>query len=217
VKCWKAFFRWLEKRRGVKNPMKDFPPLARRRNLPRVLTELEVGEVLDGARTQRDRALILLPLDCGLRVGEVAGLRWRDFGPDYVVVRGKVGERIVPVSPGVKRILLGLGDGEHVWLGRKGPMTRSGVMLAYRRIFARSGIGGAKLGPHTLRHTFGTWYIAGGGNLFALKEIMGHSSVKTTEIYVTLARHQVGQDHALFSPVVVLGLMEKLAEYGGEN
>ena len=190
--------------------MLDLEPLPKRKKLPRVFTEQEVGLVLDGAKNRRDRAMVLLILDCGIRVGELANLRWPQVGEDYLVVTGKVGDRIVPLSPSVKRQLLGLGDGLNLWTGPRGALGLWGVKTAFRRVFARSNVGGSKQGPHSLRHTFGTWYMAKGGNVFALQEIMGHSSVITTQIYVTLARRQVSDDHARFSPVTTLGLIKRL-------
>ena len=181
-----------------------------RRRLPRVLSQLEVEQLLGACESRRDLALVMLMLDTGIRLGEIAALTWGDIGPDYIRVHdGKSDDRVVSVGPGVKQLLLGLGDGRRIWVGRKGPLTRSGVQQVYRRLFLRSGLEGRRLGPHLLRHTFGTQYIVGGGNLFSLKEILGHSSISTTQIYVTLARAQVSADHARHSPVVTWGLLEK--------
>jgi integrase/recombinase XerD len=71
-------------------------------------------------------------------------------------------------------------------------------------MFADAGITGRKTGPHTLRHTFGTMYVRSGGNLTALQKIMGHTDIKTTMIYVTLATSDVAADHARHSPVHTL-------------
>lgn len=189
------------------NPMEKLDPLPRRRTLPRVLTRYEVGCLLDAAESRRDRALIQLPLDNGLRVGEIASLRWPGIGLDYAEVDGKTGKRRVPLSPSTKRLLLGLGDGEHVWTGRFGPLTRNGVQKVYRDLFAAAGLVGPKLGPHTLRHTFGTWYIRGGGNVKMLQEILGHSRLETTMLYIHLAGVDVAADHARHSPLRSLGLV----------
>jgi len=207
LKCLRAFFGWCGRRYRWPDPVGELDPLPKRKRLPRVLTELEVDQVLGAALNRRDRALVLLVLDTGIRVGELAGLRWGDVGPDYLVVRGKTGDRRVPLSAEVKREILGLGEGAHVWTGRRGPLTRSGVMLAYRRLFARAGLSGTKLGPHLLRHTFATWYIRGGGGLAQLQGILGHASVATTMIYVTLAGRDLAADHARYSPVRTLGLI----------
>ena len=81
-------------------------------------------------------------------------------------------------------MLKGLGDGDHVWTGLKGPLTFHGVKLAYRRLFDRAGIQGPKKGAHTLRHTFATMWLRYGGGLRQLQTIMGHKHIETTMIYV---------------------------------
>ena len=147
-----------------------------------------------------------LVLDCGIRLGELANLRWTDVRDDHLVVSGKVGDRVVPISPPIREQLERQGNGFHVWTGSRGPLTKAGIQLAFQRLFARSGIGTRKAGPHCLRHTFATSYISAGGSLWALREIMGHTRLSTTQIYVTLARTQVHADHARYSPIATTGL-----------
>ena len=77
----------------------------------------------------------------------------------------------------------------------------------YNRLFRRAGITGSKLGPHTLRHTFGTSYIRSGGGVRQLQYILGHERIETTMIYVHLAGQDVQADHAKHSPARVMGLL----------
>ena len=206
VKCWKTFFGWCNRRYDLPNPVGQLDRLPKRKHLPRVLTASELSLVLGAALNPRDKALVLVVLDSGLRVEEVAGLRRGDLGDGWLVVRGKVGTRRVPVSQEVKARLLGLGEGDHIWIGRLGPLTKYGIMLAYRRLFLRAGIKGPKLGAHTLRHTFATMYLRTGGGPRQLQDILGHNKIETTMIYVHLAGNDVAADHALHSPVQTMGL-----------
>jgi len=169
-----------------------------------VFDERQIQDIFDACQTQQEKALIGLVLDTGLRVGEVANLRWNDVHTTHLRVSGKVGERQVPICEESWFLLLGLGDQEHIWIGRFGPLTFDGVQQSYRRIFARAGITGPKSGPHTLRHTFATMYIRHGGKIEALQRILGHQDLKTTMIYVHLAGRDVAEDHALHSPLKVL-------------
>lgn len=144
--------------------------------------------------------MVVLCLDTGIRLGELANLRWTAVWPDSIRVTGKTGPRIVPVSRGARDMLTGLGDSDHIWVSRKGPMSLWAVQMVIRRLFIRAGLQGPKSGPHTLRHTFGTHYIANGGSLAHLQRIMGHVSIETTMIYVHLSADMLGPDHAEHSP-----------------
>jgi len=150
--------------------------------------------------------MIALVLDTGIRIGELAGLRWQHLTGGTIHVSGKTGERIVPISTHVRQALVGLGDGDHVWTGRKGPLTRSGVAQVVRRALYRAGLRPPKAGPHMLRHTFGRHYIMAGGDVFSLQRIMGHRDVSTTMMYVHLSTADLEAQHAKYSPVRALDL-----------
>ena len=212
IKCWRTFFRCYVRQdwpsnRVLANPVEELDALPYRRRIPGVLKRQEVCKLLTVANTERDRMMVLLVMDCGLRVRELASLRWTDVRDDHLVVNGKVGDRVVPISRSIRDQLESQGNGFHVWMGKRGPLTRAGIKLAFQRLFARSGIGTRKAGSHCLRHTFATPYISAGGSLWALREIMGHTRLATTQIYVTLARTQVHADHARYSPVATMGLI----------
>ncbi len=208
------FFRWCEREYSHPNPMLGLDPPPVKKVLPRVFTEEEVEVLWCSLTSWRDRALIALPLDNGLRLGEIANLRWPNVSTDHLRLVGKVGDRQVPLSPQVYNLLEGLGDGYHVWLGHQGCFTRDGLQCLYYRLLKRAGLGGQKLGPHTLRHTFATQYIRNGGNVRILQEILGHSNLSTTMIYVHLAGRDVKLDHARHSPVHMLD-METMLAVGG--
>ena len=165
LKCLKAFFSWAELRHRWPNPCKGRTPPRRRTQTRRVLTRDEISRLFAVADSTRDRALLLVILDCGLRLAEVANLRHYQVRDGWLVVSGKTGERQVPVSSELVSLLGDLGAGEHLWVGRQGPLTREGIMLVYRRMFDHASITGPKTGPHTLRHTFGTFYIREGGGV----------------------------------------------------
>ena len=207
-KCWRTFFNWYGRNYPNRtNPVDELDNLPRKQKLPRVLTSQEVRRLLAAADSERDHTMILLVMDCRLRLGELSALRWTDVRDDHLVLNGKVGDRLVPVSQVMRGELEGQGDGYHVWMGRRGPLTRSGIKMVFRRLFVRANIGTRKAGPHCLRHTFATAYIAAGGNLAAQQAIMGHRKLATTQRYITLAQTQVCADHARFSPLATMGLI----------
>jgi integrase len=203
----KVFFNWAVEELLDASPMKKVK-LPGKRSLPRVFTEAEVADIYDACRNQRDLAVITLPLHTGARLKSVAALTWPDIGPDYATLQGKGGHTYrVPLAPEVKRLLLGLGEGDYIFTGRHGgPITYNGMKTVYREIFHRAGLSGPKLGPHTLRHTFGTQYIRAGGNVRILQEIMNHEDLATTMLYVHLAGRDVADDHARANPIASMNL-----------
>jgi integrase/recombinase XerD len=198
LRVWKTFYSWASKRLGVQNAAQQLAPVRRRQLLPRTLSEDQVDQLLQLPLCRRDRALLLLLLDTGLRVGELAGLTRRDIATTTFTVSGKTGKRQIPVSPHVRAALIGVGAGPVLWVGPKGPLTINGVKQAIRRVLRRTGVAG---GPHLLRHTFARLYITAGGDVFSLQRILGHRQIATTRIYVDLDLRDVQAQHARFSPV----------------
>lgn len=196
----RIFLGWAEKTIGHPNPLEGVPKRLRVKTLPRVLTVGELDMLWQACANNTEKALIALLLDTGIRLGEVVNLRHQDLRSDTLTVTGKSGPRVVPVSPPVREMLEELGDGEHIWVSRHGPMSRVAVQNAIRRIFDRAGIKGPKIGPHVIRHSFATHYIANGGNLYCLQQILGHASITTTELYLHLSAAMTRADHEVHSP-----------------
>ena len=202
-----SFFKWAAREYKVPNPTVDLERLPRRRQLPVVLEPDQVRKLMEVAGDGRDRAMLALVLDTGIRLGELVGLQRSDVGVTMRVT-GKSGTRQVPISDQVRELVLALVEAGPMWIGLKGQLTRDGVRQVFERLFRRAGITGRKCrGPHILRHTFGTFYCRAGGNVRILQEIMGHRNITTTMIYVHLAGRDVAKDHALYSPIQTMGLV----------
>jgi len=174
-------------------------PLRGRHRIPPSLSEPEVLRTMAAARSRRDKALLALLLDTGLRVGEAHSLRWENIQPDVITVTGKVGDRVVPILDWTRWALLGV---DLPWTGRKGPITKDGLGQAVRRCLRRAGVQHGTV--HILRHTFARLYLRGGGDVFSLQQIMGHANIATTRIYAELERADVVERHHRFSPIVRL-------------
>ncbi|MBN1629508.1 MAG: tyrosine recombinase XerC [Thermoleophilia bacterium] len=173
------------------------------RRLPQVLTpEQMVGllEAISGTKPLelRDRALFELIYSSGLRCQEALDLKLRDVSFDACEIRalGKGRKvRVVPVGAialgalkqylqeGRSRLAVGLAEEDHIFLSRTGrPLSSSDVQRRLARYLSRAG---APLGtsPHTLRHSFATHLLEGGADLRAIQELLGHSSLRTTQVY----------------------------------
>ena len=205
-RAYRRFYKWVSAFHDVPNVMKHVPPPRRRPRLPRTLEKSEMEQLLSGIPRRRDLAVVALLLDTGIRIGELAGLRWQDVKSGRIVVNGKTGQRAVPVTPEVHQLMVGLGDAHQIWTGRQGPLTTSGVNQVVRRVLARAGFHPPKAGPHMLRHTFGRHYIMNGGDAFSLQRILGHTTLDTTLIYVRLNDRDLQVQHAKFSPMSALDL-----------
>lgn len=190
-----------------------------RRALPHVLSPEEVDALLgafdgDGWRELRDRALLELLYACGARVAEVVGLRTDDLEPRLRVLRlhGKGDRmRVVPVGARAREaVQRWLAEGRPALPGaarrRALLLSRSGRPLgrvdAWRRVKAAALAAGLPAGitPHTLRHSFASHLIEGGADLRAVQELLGHASIRTTEVYAHLDAEHVRSIHRLFHP-----------------
>lgn len=157
--------------------------------------------------TPRDLALLTLLLDVGPRAGECAGLMWRDISPGFITLRGKTGERSVPISEITYRRLLSLRNGSesHVFAGKRGPLTYQGIYKTVRLLCLRAGITGRRASPHTFRHTFGTNYAAAdGSDPKVLQDIMGHRDFKTTLRYIQNNPKRMAQNHVRCTPLRII-------------
>jgi integrase/recombinase XerC len=185
---------------GVRTPKTE-------RKLPRHLRPGEVENLLEApaARTDRlavrDRALLELLYATGLRVGELCALDWRDIdlGGRVLRVMGKGGkERMVPFGVPARDALYawlreweGLrtaapGHAEPVFLNaRGGRLSARSVRRLLDRAVAEASLD-ASVSPHALRHTFATHLLEGGADLRAIQELLGHSSLATTQRYTHL-------------------------------
>jgi len=209
-RVWRAFFRWCHFEYGTPEVMERVP----RPRLPeiemRALEPEELSLVLASAHQLRDKAIVALALDSGVRASEFGRLRILDVGTNTIRVMGKGQKQVrVPVSPETRHLLQLLveqdghdGPWSLLFTGRDGqPLSRFAVYRVVRRCMEAAGIVGPKRGPHCLRHSLGTNYIAGGGDPFTLKRVMRHSNITTTQKYVNLAMHTIVERHNIYSPV----------------
>lgn len=197
----RAFYYWLQFREGLLNPMAVICAPKRKKKRPRTLSLADMGCLLLAPLSKRDRAMITTLIDTGVRIGELVGLDREDVGDETIFVTGKTGQREVPISAEARRQLLDLASSGPLFLGDRGRLTTSGAYQALRKALIRSGLSGAKLGPHLLRHTFGRQYIMAGGDLVSLQRILGHADITTTRIYAELNLADDIAQHQRFTPL----------------
>jgi len=200
----KTFYKFISVRRILPNPMDAIKPPRRPKTLMPTLESGEMMNILNSAESPRDRAILTLIMDNGVRAGEVCSLLKHNIRQETVIVNGKTGWREVPVSEETRFLLLQIAASspdDYVFHGHKGPITRHLIYEITRRHMQKVGIKGPKMGPHRLRHAFGKNFLVEGGDLRSLQEILGHADIKTTEKYATLNLTDIINKHRKFSPL----------------
>ncbi|MCJ7743106.1 MAG: tyrosine-type recombinase/integrase [Dehalococcoidales bacterium] len=201
----RIFFKFISQRHRIPNPMETVCAPRRPKTRMATLEGFELVKLLDQTEDLRDRAILTLLVDNGMRAGEVCSLLKHNIKQETVLVCGKTGWREVPISDETREFLLQVAaqsPDEHVFHDdHKKPISRFTIYRIVREHMEKAGIKGPKLGPHRLRHAFGKNYIVEGGDLRSLQEIMGHTDIKTTQKYATLNLTDIIKKHQKFSPL----------------
>ncbi len=201
VAALKTFFKFLVKRCGLKaNPAALLRPPRNKRHLPVYLEEEEADRLLDIDSADdelklRDRAILELMYACGLRVSEVAALDVGNIRFNDAVVRvfGKGRkERMVPlgrVAAGIlkkyleRRSPAGTGAGDALFLNARGGRLSARSLSTLVKKYGLSAGLQKPLTPHAVRHSFATHLLQNGADLRVIQELLGHSSLSTTQRY----------------------------------
>lgn len=209
-----AFLNWLVKEGFLEaNPCaKVQRPKAPPKAKPALSPE-QVQALLDacvGAHwlKKRDRALLMVALDTGLRASELLSLTVRDATQECLTIRGKGGkQRAVFISPQTRLTLRQylaacphpLKDDSPLWQGKHGALNIHGLTEVVRAMGRRAGI--VPLGLHAFRRTYATWSLRSGIDLERLRLLMGHSDYSVLRHYLALAQADLQQAHKEHSPV----------------
>jgi integrase/recombinase XerD len=185
-------------------------------NLPQMLTFDEVINLLNSIGCEnemniRNKAMLELLYATGLRVSELINLRFCDINLQdcFIRVLGKGSkERIVPFGQKAKNFIdiyltkrkSHLSVTDTVFISRLGKkISRVEFWRQLKNIARNVGIS-KNITPHTLRHSFATHLLSKGVDIRFVQEMLGHSSISTTQIYTHLDREQLIQKHKLYHP-----------------
>jgi integrase/recombinase XerD len=183
------------------------PAIADKRLL--FLTATDVQKLLRACQSARDKALILLMVDTGLRRAEVCALNWKDIDiPTGLVnvVRGKGGKaRSVVVGAITRRALLAYRRELETDPTKPVFQTEAGGRLSFnglRSLLLRLGErAGVKVNPHALRHTFATLSLKAGMNPLHLQGLLGHATMEMTRQYVQMVDDDLLAAHQEHGPI----------------
>jgi integrase/recombinase XerC len=218
----RAFSSWVARQHGtadaavrLKSPKPD-------RSLPRVLTRPQIDAMLSSLQLRadtgdaaaiRDLAVVELLYSSALRVSELVGLDLADVDLERLTLRvlGKGSkERVVPFGvPAMDAVtaylrearpVLAIDDSPALFLGARG--GRLGSRSVYQLVsdLLADIPGGGPSGPHALRHTAATHLLDGGADLRAVQELLGHSSLGTTQIYTHVSMERLAESYRAAHP-----------------
>ena len=187
-----------------------------RRKLPNILTIEEVDNLLDIKLNTpfdyRNKAMLELMYSSGLRVSELVDLKLNNIDLDngYVRCLGKgKKERIIPIGEiAIEYLKIYINEyrnsmkkgyyTENVFLNNHGKnITRQGFFLIIKNIAKEKNIN-KNITPHMLRHSFATHLLNNGANLRTIQEMLGHSSITTTQIYTNVSNDIIKENYELY-------------------
>lgn len=229
----RAFFHWLVRQEIIeRNPFDrvTFPkvgkPLIRpiepeefERLLLACTPPGEVGPLADRAAA-RNRAILWVLYDTGIRLSELLGLKLGDFDRKHgmLIVKGKGSkERRVALGNNCLRNLLyyldrhrpdeeelaawGNADEDHIFLSEtRLSLTKNGLTMLFKRIKERAGITEKRISPHIFRHSFAIRYLVLGNDPFSLQELLGHEDMTTVKNYMHMNDETIQSQKRKYSP-----------------
>ena len=191
----------------------------RAEKLPRVLSQEQMRSLLERipARTPlelRDRAMLELAYSCGLRCEEIVNLDRGalDHETEQLRVLGKGSkERLLPVGePAQKALSRYMERGRHslaadprepaLFLSKSGRRLSNSDITRRLGLWAREAALAAGVSPHALRHSFATHLLEGGADLRTIQELLGHSSISTTQVYTRVDAARLRDTYAAAHP-----------------
>ncbi len=208
VSSLRSFYHYYCDKTGqiAENPVRNLETPKKKRSLPKYLTleeSMQFLQSVDGPYAARDYCIMVLFLNCGLRLSELVGINLADFHDDALTVTGKGNkQRNVYLNQACLKAVAeyraqrpqnGVRDKEAFFLSRL--MTRISpktVQYIVKKDLRAAGLAGRGFSTHKLRHTAATlMYQRGGVDVRALQELLGHENLSTTEIYTHTSSRQV--------------------------
>jgi integrase/recombinase XerD len=230
VSALKTFYKYLTREYGISDPTTELTANRLPRKLPKALTISEIEILLSSTErvgdltALRDRAILEVLYGTGARVSEVVGLNLADLGKSMLTgdeittlkLRGKGSkERIVPLGSfakeAIENYLVRLRPSyveksksskaaTALFLNSRGTrLSRTSAWQIVTDAAAATGLSG-KVSPHVFRHSYATHLLDGGADIRVVQELLGHSSVTTTQIYTLITIDKVRQAYASAHP-----------------
>ena len=211
-RTFRAIDNYAHNRFGLLNFMKSVTRPRIAKQIMPTISNLELNLLatfIQGA-SLRDKAVLCLFIDCAIRKGEASNLKRDDIKDDRIIVHGKTGYRVVPISPMTRDLLLSLPvhedgyvfHGEDYGRYKNHRLASTGLYKIVKKYLKKAGYTGKQFGPQTLRRSFGVFHLKDGGDLKTLSLILGHSNITTTASYYTpLLTEDIIEIHHQHTPI----------------
>ena len=210
ISSLKSFFNYLIKIKKIDNsPILNLKGPKQKKSLPRpIIADLAI-EVIKEAKNiddekwigQRNQTILILLYGCGLRISEALNLNYSDItSNDYLVIKGKGNkERIVPIMDYIRDSIVNyikfcpfeFSNSDPLFIGkRRKRLSPRIIQYALEKIRVSLSLPETAT-PHALRHSFATHLLENGGDLRTIQELLGHSSLSTTQKYTKVENSQL--------------------------
>lgn len=210
ISCIRGFFKYLcgNQRLLKDNPAQNIDSPKLKKSLPKYLNldqSIQLLEAVDGDFKERDYAILLLFLSCGMRLSELVGINMTDLQDDVLRITGKGNkERLVYLTPACCQAIADyikvrpkdqVKDRKALFLSkRRQRISVKTVQFLVKKYLEKAGLDTSRYSVHKLRHTAATlMYQNGHVDVRLLQEILGHSQLSTTEIYTHINNQQLRQ------------------------
>ena len=198
----RSFVHYLEDHRGIALKLTGDASIKVPQTLPKPIEEQYIDEVLAEAGLG-DKLLVSMLYGLGLRISELSGLRLDQISAEWVEIRGKGNKtRQLPLMSYLRRLLEQYLRTCHpkTHLFEKGGIPLNPAQLRYKidKLFKSQGI---KATPHQLRHSFATHLLHHGARISDVSELLGHSSMATTQVYTKLASSKKMEEYMKAHPL----------------
>lgn len=220
----RSFYRYLARRHNAKaNPAAELQLAKLDKPLPAFVRQSEISALTDsipsadsddsGFIAERDRLIITLLYQTGMRVSELVGLTdaATDTAKGELKVLGKRNkERIIPFGESLKeqienyrqlrKTIASSGSGNLLLRPDGTPLSRNIVYRVVHSAMEAAGVSSSKKSPHVLRHTFATHMVDNGADLTAVQKLLGHTSLATTQIYTHTSFRELRESYRKAHP-----------------
>ena len=170
----------------------------RNKTIPDILTQDEIKRLIDSSNNVKHKLILKLLYGCGLRVSEVISLKKEDFKFDEGLIHIKLSkgrkDRFVKIPESIKKELenyVSLHNSDIFFESvRSGKLTTATIQKIVKNASKKAQIG-KHVHPHTLRHSFATHLLEQGTDLRIIQKLLGHSDIKTTQIYLSVSQQSI--------------------------